>query len=245
MQIKQILSLIEEQQMSPDAGLELIRTYRKQQMEKKAEPESQAPSPTIFFKTDWVRTNHIDMPNQQAPGNMLIFDQDNRLFQHAEMMNGEHNRVILVTPDSDYRIERNRCTINPSDEHHVEMLLSDLAENGFTPDVVLYLWDGEIREFTEESVNETLRRGINSLFLLSKALMRRNEPVTLLHIYWTSGLNQPFHEAVGGFVKTVNMESSKLKAKTIQIRHEDSDINPPVSEMWDAAISEMQLHSNG
>ncbi|MFA7746311.1 hypothetical protein, partial [Salinicoccus roseus] len=63
MQIKQILSLIEEQQMSPDAGLELIRTYRKQQMEKKAEPESQAPSPTIFFKTDWVRTNHIDMPN--------------------------------------------------------------------------------------------------------------------------------------------------------------------------------------
>ena len=43
--------------------------------------------------------------------------------------------------------------------------------------------------------------------------MRRNEPVTLLHIYWTSGLNQPFHEAVGGFMKTVNMESSKLKAK--------------------------------
>ncbi|MDN8842481.1 hypothetical protein Q0M97_14490, partial [Staphylococcus aureus] len=89
----------------------------------------------------------------------------------------------------------NRCTINPSDEHHVEMLLSDLAENGFTPDVVLYLWNGEIREITEESVNETLRRGINSLFLLSKALMRRNEPVTLLHIYWKSGLNQPFHEA--------------------------------------------------
>ena len=70
--------------------------------------------------------------------------------------------------------------------------------------------------------------------------MRRNEPVTLLHIYWKSGLNQPFHEAVGGYMKTVNMESSKLKAKTIQIRHEDSDINPPVSEMWDAAISEMQ-----
>ncbi|WP_439196879.1 SDR family NAD(P)-dependent oxidoreductase [Bacillus velezensis] len=240
MQIKQILSLIEEQQMSPDAGLELIRTYRKEQMEKKAEPESQAPSPTIFFKNEWVRTNNIDRPNQQAPGNMLIFDQDNRLFQHAEMMNGEHNRVILVTPDSDYRIERNRCTINPSDENHVEMLLSDLAENGFTPDVVLYLWNGEIREFTEESVNETLRRGINSLFLLSKALMRRNEPVTLLHIYWTSGLNQPFHEAVGGFMKTVNMESSKLKAKTIQIRHEHSEINPPVSKVWDAAISEIQ-----
>lgn len=35
MQIKQILSLIEEQQMSPDAGLELIRTYRKEQMEKR------------------------------------------------------------------------------------------------------------------------------------------------------------------------------------------------------------------
>ncbi|MDJ1631785.1 hypothetical protein QNN00_21090 [Bacillus velezensis] len=34
-QIKQILSLIEEQQMSPDAGLELIRTYRKEQMEKR------------------------------------------------------------------------------------------------------------------------------------------------------------------------------------------------------------------
>ena len=108
------------------------------------------------------------MPNQQALGNMLIFDQDNRLFQHAEMMNGDQNRVILVTPDSDYRIERNRCTINPSDENHVEMLLSDLAENGFTPDVVLYLWNGEIREFTEESVNETLRRGINSLFYYQK-----------------------------------------------------------------------------
>ncbi len=50
MQIKQILSLIEEQQMSPDAGLELIRTYRKEQMEKKAEPGSQAPSPTIFLR---------------------------------------------------------------------------------------------------------------------------------------------------------------------------------------------------
>nr|WP_249722138.1 hypothetical protein [Bacillus velezensis] len=49
MQIKQILSLIEEQQMSPDAGLELIRTYRKQQMEKKGGAGITSSVPNHFF----------------------------------------------------------------------------------------------------------------------------------------------------------------------------------------------------
>lgn len=52
MQIKQILSLIEEQQMSPDAGLELIRTYRKEQMEKRRSRNHKLRPQPFFLRTN-------------------------------------------------------------------------------------------------------------------------------------------------------------------------------------------------
>ncbi|CUB27899.1 Polyketide synthase PksL [Bacillus subtilis] len=247
MHIKQILSLIEEQQMSPDTGLELIRTYRKEQIKNGTEQQSQVASQTVFFKRDWISSKNDDVQKQQAPRSILIFDRDKRLSEYISMLYKDQVHVILVTPNVYFSCpEQNVYTIDPSNEAHYENLFADLEKSKFTPGCVLYLWNSAVPELSEELIHKALLNGILPLFVLTKALINaKYDNTKLLHMYWTNGQIQPFNEAVGGFIKTVNMESSKLKAKTLQIHREEPNSDPAASQLWEMACNELQsFHSN-
>lgn len=211
----EILRMIETGTLSAEKGFAMLHG-RKQQTDVQ----------TGYFRTVWELAEIATPASSQVPiGNVLILDNDGQtaewLQQHMSSREGEKGQVVLVQPGERYRkLGDNSYQINLQDQADYLGLLQELQTQGTFPSKIVHAWSKDDEIAGEAGLVAQLKRGIYSVFFLSKALiqLKVKEKVRMLYLYPGSQENLlPHCAAVAGFAKSLHLEQPQLFLKTVAL----------------------------
>ncbi|MDM5187017.1 SDR family NAD(P)-dependent oxidoreductase [Bacillus sp. DX4.1] len=156
----------------------------------------------------------------KVSGNILLFDTDNemrnKLYEQSECP--EELKVILVKQGEQFnKLEGGAYQINPEDPEDYERLFRFLKEENLMPSYILHLW---AQNDFEKNLEKQLNQSVYSIFYLSQVIMAQKlqDNISLVYVYPSlQGAVQPQYAALGALIKTIQLESSILVAKTIEI----------------------------
>ncbi|PEW10111.1 non-ribosomal peptide synthetase [Bacillus cereus] len=194
----------------------------------------------VYYYSSWEKANSKEI-SRDTVGTLLIFD-DNVQTQNILDMG---NEIILVKPGERYReFNNNIYEINPSLQGDYQKLLVDLRKKKMFPDKILHMWSQNTNE-----IEDMMQKGIYSIFYLTKSLMEEapNERVKLL-VTCRGGahISSAFGGALGGFVKSVQLEHPKFFFKIIQLHSDLIHLNDVIiSEFEDEDADEIRYTDEG
>jgi acyl transferase domain-containing protein/enoyl-CoA hydratase/carnithine racemase/acyl carrier protein len=175
----------------------------------------------LFYDNLWE-------PVPFASGSDTAFSLDKLLvFDHSpawaealrERLQIPSDRVVLVKPGAAFREEEaQRYELRPGEREDYLKLLHSLKARQFIPDRIIHHWSGVAEGAGEPTVAAQLEKGIYSLFQFSKAWLTElpQDQFRLLYLYPVRAEGpRPLDAAMGAFVKTVQLENSKLNFKTL------------------------------
>jgi acyl transferase domain-containing protein/NAD(P)-dependent dehydrogenase (short-subunit alcohol dehydrogenase family)/acyl carrier protein/SAM-dependent methyltransferase len=144
--------------------------------------------------------------------------------QGCEAMAAARKIELAVVKEGEQFKEHSRGVyeMNPGDPADYRQLIEKLKSTDLLPEGIIHYWSvgaAESLPSGEEELNDQLDRGIISLLYLTQALLKEKpgQGVRLLYVYEGSWQEQqPQYAGVGGFVRTLRLENSKLIYKTIK-----------------------------
>ncbi|MBV9495105.1 MAG: SDR family NAD(P)-dependent oxidoreductase, partial [Acidobacteria bacterium] len=156
----------------------------------------------LYYAHDWEPAP-LAADAAKRPQSLLLFDTNDALREAAD-------RVILVQPGETFaELADGSYTVNPRNKDDFSRLFESLAKNDAAIENIAFAWSRH-----EQEMQASLERGVYSLLFLCQALIERKLEQTAQLFYLHSG-NQPQHEAVNGFFKSVRLEHPKLLCKTL------------------------------
>ncbi len=181
----------------------------------------------FYHQINWVTQELEEEKRDLTSKNILIFKDERGIAEEiAEKLKAKGNRVVEVDFGQEYRkIDENHYTISGLEEDY-DRLLSEIKEVGLTHilhlDTITSLQ--EVDDF--ETLQELQKRGIYSLFYLTRALSRNkfNEEIELVlisdYVTEVTGLEErihPTHAALVGLGKVVGQEHPNIRCRCIDI----------------------------
>ncbi|GAX59134.1 polyketide synthase of type I [Candidatus Scalindua japonica] len=188
---------------------------------------------SLYFHPAWDMVNLEGTTDKDGTGTILIFDQGEEVFyKKKEKSCGLENaeEVIHVIPGLEYReLSKNVYQINPEVQTDYERLLEDLNQKKLRPIHILHVWNylQEINALIQRGdFEKCLKRGIYSIFYLSKAIMRfqSNEKIKLLYLFHNSKkVISPQDVAVAGLARSIKLENPVYDYKTVELDRGELD----------------------
>jgi acyl transferase domain-containing protein/7-keto-8-aminopelargonate synthetase-like enzyme/acyl carrier protein/2-polyprenyl-3-methyl-5-hydroxy-6-metoxy-1,4-benzoquinol methylase len=190
---------------------------------------------TMYYQNLW-KSSALDEQTEPftLPGTVLLFDtNDSRYMSFKESLK---NEIILVTPGERYQVLGTQTySINPNQPTDYQKLLGALNDQNSLPNYIIHLWSQAPFASEPAALNTQLNLCLLSIFHLSQALLEQKpvEPIQLLYIYLENeeGL-QPQYAALSGFAKTIRLENSKFRYKTVAL--------PTLEKVNDIVLAEFQ-----
>jgi acyl transferase domain-containing protein len=223
-----ILQRIAAGQMSSEAGFESLMRNRSTSQRQLVDDMDAAG--TEYYHGVWEKAvKNPDRRLRLEAGDYLVFGpsaRDGESWQ-GQFPGAEEARFTYVKPGREYGcLSGELYQIRPENSADYVELLHNLAERGRTPAHIIHLWSRDPFSGAEEEVRRQLAHGIQSLFLLGKALLGRklHDKVKIVYIYH-GGLSvaQPLYAATCGFARTLNNENPLLECKTVGVQSEDPE----------------------
>lgn len=175
-------------------------------------PESKSSEMTLF-QGKWETSDLKKKTGEKLSGPILVFDTDLEIGK-ALGLRVKNLAVIVVKPGENYRaLGRAIYTIDPGKYTDYQLLTAELKRQDLFPVKILHLWSGESEA---KNLSAQLQKGIYSLFYLTKALVaeQHGERIRLLYVYPGKNI-EPQYAGVGGFARTIRLETQKLIYKAV------------------------------
>jgi polyketide synthase PksN len=176
---------------------------------------------TTYYRSVW-QDSALAAQKQppRSPGRVLIFDRDAHVRDALEKRGSAQADLVLVKPGAAFREAGHGVyEINPAAQADYRLLFDALLQRDWIPENILHGWSAADVADDREALNQSLNQGVFSLFHISQLLMhmlkeRKQGKVKLFYLY--PGDRQPQHAAMGGFLKSLALESSKLICKSLE-----------------------------
>jgi polyketide synthase PksN len=194
------------------------------------------PSPLYFYPA-WEQTE-MQQSDISVDHPVLIFDHDDtRVKILQDLLN---TKIILVTPGKNWQQESNQCfQINPNQSSDYRNLFSALLKEKHFPRYIIHLWSHDHFATDEDQVNEALNMSFYSMVHFVQTLFEQKftDDIHLLYIYTaTTDAPHPLYAALSGFIRTIALENTRLKCKTIVL--------PDLSQFVDIIKTELQTEDH-
>ncbi|MDR2023814.1 MAG: SDR family NAD(P)-dependent oxidoreductase [Hungatella sp.] len=205
--LSDILEKVKNKELSARDGYRLIKASPGRGL-----TEIEVAKPAASFSYNWIEPK--DQPDYRlVQGIVLVISQTEELaVKLRERINqDENNAVIAVTSGvgfEQYGPRQYRINLNQQEDY--QQLFTHLQNDRLIPDLIIHSASAVDSE-------QELESGIYSVFMTIKALLtcRRNGDVNFLYAYPTDGKPQPAFTAVSAFFKSLQLEFSKFKGKTL------------------------------
>ena len=198
----------------------------------------------LFYAYDWEQaTLPVEDAVPRAPVPIVLFDTDETLrdlYEQRAQAAGVERAVVLVRPGGSFEALNERSyLIDPNSREDHSRLFKTLLANGIPVDNVCFGWSSRHSDASSDAtLKADLQHGVYAFLSVAQAIIEHKlEAVSqLFYLYrGAHGEIQPQHEAVGGFLKALSLESPKFLSKTLEIRSEDGD----TAAVLDALIPEL------
>ncbi|MDB6039246.1 MAG: polyketide synthase [Verrucomicrobiales bacterium] len=179
---------------------------------------------TPLLTPSW-RTQELSNEMVEVVEPLLLFGRDPGLAQHWK---NAGKPVFVVTHGSTFEFSGGNFKIRPNELADYIRLFEILDTESEYPSQIIHSWcydetspaDAEKRNGRLPCINDPFTLGLESLFLLTKALagLKKRIRINLLHLYSTDDLSSsPEFACVSGFLRSVQHENALFRAKTIQV----------------------------
>ncbi|WP_046744419.1 SDR family NAD(P)-dependent oxidoreductase [Kordia zhangzhouensis] len=169
---------------------------------------------------------------------ILLFDTDDATFKSYQKQT--KTPVILIQPGKKYQKNSdNQFTINPENKEEFGQLFAELQKQGIVLDKIYFGWSKETFTENEESLTNALTKGVYAFLYVCQGLMqlKSDDKISIAYIYHGSeNTAQPQNEAINGFIKSLHLEQSNIRCKTIEISQQ---VNP--DQLSEIVVAELQL----
>ena len=178
-----------------------------------------------YYSPQWTLKELAGLEEKRsATGPMLILDTSEDLYAAIKEWSSERDPIVLVKPGKSFdEIRPGVYVIDPEQEEQFHALIENLRNSGRLPGVILHNVS-ELKTLDEKrDVAEQLNHGIYSIFHLCKALMKgkHRAQVRILSVCsYASQVVAPLSAGLGGFFKTLMLESPRYLAKVVGIQDE-------------------------
>nr|ALD83704.1 tAT polyketide synthase [Sorangium cellulosum] len=187
-----------------------------------AVPEpAQRAAAVSYFQTEWARSAPARGDGRLPPGDVLLFDAGDGIFERLRARWTGGGRVALVKPGDGYReIAPDIHAIHPARPEDHARLLEELARRGAAPRIVLHVAPRGALAPSEAVADVHLERGVLALFLSVRSLLERRERGALhvLHVSAVEGGEpQPQHAGVAGFARSLRKEDPRVRCRAVAL----------------------------
>lgn len=171
---------------------------------------------TVIFTEKWEK-EILDANTPVKAEKYIVLLKDERFEKPlTEELKGRD--VLFVKPSDSFFDNRNEFGLNPAAFNDYLRLFDKIL--GIEPENlnILHIWSDPVISVDTTKINETLEKGINSLFLITKALFEKRVKgkVRLLYVYTCDGdAALPQYASAGAFAKTVGIENPSYFYKTV------------------------------
>lgn len=216
---RDILKRVERGELSSDEALAMIRQLQAED----------AASEMVCFHHEWTLSNPEASAEQEALGNVLIFDQDGRkaeiIRRQLSLQEGVES-VIVVTIGDCFRQQGSReYSIHPHQSSDYEQLFQELKRQKMIPRTVIHQWSRQGFPEDRAAMEEQLQDSVYSMTYTYQALMGSGSyEGTILYVYPSSREDvMPQYAGMSGFVKSLNHENPRFAVKTLSMEAESDE----------------------
>ncbi|PGD97837.1 SDR family NAD(P)-dependent oxidoreductase [Bacillus wiedmannii] len=194
-------------------------------------------SAPLYFKSVWEPIKK-ESEKEKDLEKVIIFDEDEEIWNSIR---GNCSSAILVKKGNYYKeISDQMYVIDPRCESDYVKLIETLKEKDLFPRHIVYLWTNRSVKQNFEKIEEELKRGIYSVFALTKALTVEPLKEKLQFIYTysrQSGISEPIQAALSGFFKVASSENNKFIWQSIAL---ESHLKP---DILDSVLAELKANA--
>ncbi|MCX4185477.1 SDR family NAD(P)-dependent oxidoreductase [Bacillus amyloliquefaciens] len=208
MQIEQIVKKVKECSLTPEEGLELIKSLGK----------------THLYEMVWDRyefKGSKKFPHTKEP--ILFFGEDDSMYTVMKrQLEGYEAPFIYVTSGERFEDCRNgRFTMNFAKDEDYDALCGVLRSQNIRPRHIIHFLAAGLFKNTEDAMRKQLNKSLYSLFQMFQAFMANKlcPKAEILYLYENAeGEVQPIYNAVESFLKTVQAENPNFTCKAAELK---------------------------
>jgi len=208
MQIEQIVKKVKECSLTPEEGLELIKSLGK----------------THLYEMVWDRyefKGSKKFPHTKEP--ILFFCEDDSMYTvMKKQLEGYEAPFIYVTSGERFEDCRNgRFTMNFAKGEDYDALCGVLRSQNIRPRHIIHFLAAGLFKNTEDAMRKQLNKSLYSLFQMFQAFMANKlcPKAEILYLYENAeGEVQPIYNAVESFLKTVQAENPNFTCKAAVLK---------------------------
>ncbi|WP_042206752.1 SDR family NAD(P)-dependent oxidoreductase [Paenibacillus durus] len=228
--VQHILQMIQRKEISPEEGVKRFKSL--------PYTESQAGNDTsvsdLLYCTEVWDNRELGSTEDSGKeqNHILLFDLNTEGYDHLKKILRSNqlsgNQASLVIPGASYQeLGEGIYQIRPGQQGDYDRLFEALRARGAWPFTVLHLWSrsgsdsAKAEQSGADSLDQLLKRGLYSLFFISKAWLgqglQTSTKLIYLHTSAVAGV-QPAYAAVSGMVKSVLKEQPGWMWKTVEVQ---------------------------
>jgi polyketide synthase PksL len=198
-----------------------------------------------YYLPQWTLKPISARDEKPTPGPILIVDSSEQIFRKMKRQlesTGDNTVIMLVRLGKSIReIEPNIYDIDPAREEQFHDLVQQLKGRDLLPRVIVH-HESEVCNLEDaQQLGHHLDNLVYALFYLCKALIKAKHQMPLKVISAFSSDSQsmaPLNAALGGFLKTMNMENPGYLVKSVDIekdagKSEGVLLSEKVNLIWD------------
>jgi len=209
---------------------------------KSPENEADAGYSKLYYSYEWEKAPLVAQAHSPSPASSILLFDTSETFRelYRARLRDEgttDTEIILVGPAEGFRkIDGCSYEIDPRSKDDFTRLFESLAEKSRSIEEICFAWPIAHPDFRDQALlKESVAQGVSSFLFLCQAVIQSKleGKVQLLYLHsGRPGEAQPQHEAMGGFVKTLQGEYPKLLCKTLEIRREEDGYGQVLDAVW-------------
>lgn len=212
---EQILELIHENEISRQAGENLLEKIKKEEM-----LEGSQKATVQFYGSSWV-AKEAKKKSAAVGTNGLVFDNTGLLYQQVLQNVTEKNCVYQIVKGKSFSIEENhKIILNPENMEDYDKLFTYLKKENCILDFIIHDWTATTFEEFKQEGEAAFYGSIFSVLEICKQIIKRHikEDINFSYLYRHDELHCcPQAEAVGAFARTVRYETPNILMKHIEV----------------------------
>ncbi|MFZ5638598.1 MAG: SDR family NAD(P)-dependent oxidoreductase [Pseudomonadota bacterium] len=180
----------------------------------------------LFYRYDW---NPAPLPadaDAAPPGEVVFFDRDpalRDLYAQRCAEAGVESAPVLILPGEKFeRLDARTYRVAPGDREHCALLFASLQAGGRSIEAVCFAWPlGHAAIGDEEALRADLATGPHAFLAVCQGLIEHKLDTVAQTVYLHAATPEdvrPQDEAIGGFIKALQLEHPKFLAKTLEVR---------------------------
>jgi len=198
----------------------------------------------LYYTHTWEASSELKSISEfNMSKSVVLFDTDQQLFESFKATTKVP--VILVQQGKTfYKVSENIFTVNPENKEDFTKLFTTLQSQKIELDTIGFSWSKEQFKEDEKSLKNSLSTGVFAFLHMCQALMQLKSDANISIAYMYNGAEkeaQPQNAAINGFIKSLHLEQSNIRCKTIELYEQNNLAQILIAELQEDTIEDLAV----